>query len=44
MDLFSTKSERTRQLETYHPFKKNHSASFFDPSLMMGTPKFDIVV
>lgn len=44
MDLFNTKSERTKQLETYHPFEKNHSASFFDPSLMMGNSKFDIVI
>ena len=44
MDLYDTKSERTKQLETYHPFDKNHSASFFDPSLMMGNSKFDIVI
>lgn len=41
---FWTKSERTKQLETYEPFNSNHSAEFFDPSLMMGNWKFDIVI
>ncbi len=41
---FWTKSERTKQLETYEPFNPNHSTEFFDPSLMMGNTKFDIVI
>lgn len=44
MDVYNTKSERTKQLETYEPFNSNHSAEFFDPSLMMGNGKFDIVI
>ena len=44
MDMYNTKSERTKQLETYEPFNSNHSAEFFDPSLMMGNGKFDIVI
>ncbi|MDD5770419.1 MAG: TaqI-like C-terminal specificity domain-containing protein [Candidatus Gracilibacteria bacterium] len=44
MDMYNTKSERTKQLETYEPFNSNHSAEFFDPSLMMGNSKFDIVI
>ena len=44
LDLYQTKSERTKQLETYEPFNSNHSAEFFDPSLMMGNSKFDIVI
>ncbi len=44
LDLYNTKSARTKQLETYEPFNPNHSAGFFDPSLMMGNSKFDIVI
>lgn len=44
LDLYKTKSERTKQLETYEPFNANHSAEFFDPSLMMWNSKFDIVI
>lgn len=44
LDLYNTKSARTKQLETYEPFNPNHSAEFFDPSLMMGNSKFDIVI
>lgn len=44
MDLYLTKSARTKQLETYEPFNPNHSAEFFDPSLMMWNSKFDIVI
>jgi len=44
LDMYNTKSERTKQLETYEPFNSNHSAEFFDPSLMMGNGKFDIVI
>lgn len=44
MDMYNTKSERTKQLETYEPFNSNHSAEFFDPSLMMWNSKFDIVI
>lgn len=44
LDLYKTKSERTKQLETYEPFNSNHSAEFFDPSLMMGNSKFDIAI
>ena len=44
MDLYNTKSQRTKQLETYEPFNPNHSAEFFDPSLMMWNNKFDIVI
>lgn len=44
MDVYNTKSERTKQLETYEPFNSNHSAEFFDPSLMMWNSKFDIVI
>lgn len=44
LDLYATKSERTKQLETYEPFNSNHSAEFFDPSLMMWNSKFDIVI
>lgn len=38
------KSEKSKQLDTYEPFNSNHSAEFFDPSLMMGNAKFDIVI
>ncbi len=44
MDFHGIKSERTKQLETYKPFDSNHSAEFFDPSLMMWNSKFDIVI
>ncbi len=44
LDMYNTKSERTKQLETYEPFNSNHSAEFFDPSLMMWNSKFDIVI
>ncbi len=44
MDLYATKSARTKQLETYEPFNPNHSAEFFDSSLMMWNSKFDIVI
>lgn len=44
LDLYQTKSERTKQLETYKPFDSTHSAEFFDPSLMMWNSKFDIVI
>lgn len=44
LDLYNTKSVRTKQLETYEPFNPNHSAGFFDPSLMMWNSKFDIVI
>ena len=44
LDLYATKSARTKQLETYKPFDPNHSAEFFDSSLMMGNSKFDIVI
>lgn len=35
LDLYNTKSARTKQLETYEPFNPNHSADFFDSGLMM---------
>lgn len=44
IDFFKTRSPRTKQLETYEPFNPNHSAEFFDPSLMMWNSKFDIVI
>ena len=44
LDLYWTKSERTKQLETYEPFNSNHNAEFFDPSLMMWNSKFDIII
>ena len=44
LDLEGLKSERRKQLETFKPFDSNHSAEFFDPSLMMGNGKFDIVI
>ncbi len=44
MDLYDTKSERQKQLESYKPFDASHSSEFFDPWLMMGNSKFDIVI
>ena len=44
LEIVDLKSNRTKQLETYEPFNPNHSAEFFDPSLMMGNGKFDIVI
>lgn len=32
------------ELKTYHPFSHESKASFFDPDLMFGVDKFDIVI
>jgi len=41
-DLFDSK--KTQQLKSYHPFDIGSSAEFYDPDLMSGIDKFDIVI
>lgn len=44
LEIEDLKSNRKKQLQSYEPFNPNHSAEFFDPSLMMWNSKFDIVI
>lgn len=37
-------SMKTQQLKSYHPFDIGSSAEFYDPDLMSGIEKFDIVI
>jgi hypothetical protein len=37
-------SMKTQQLKSYHPFDIGSSAEFYDPELMSGIDKFDIVI
>ncbi len=37
-------SEHQRQLKDYNPFNPLNSSSFYDPSLMHGVEKFDVVI
>jgi hypothetical protein len=37
-------SKKTQQLKSYHPFDIGSSADFYDPDLMSGVDKFDIVI
>lgn len=43
LKLFS-ESKRALQLKTFHPFKNNSRANFFDPNTMFGFSKFDLVI